>query len=174
MLVLMCGCGYACVSRPCLTTADLLSATADVTKDGQLDSHEFAVAMHLIEETLAGKPIPSTLPPSLKPGAPAAAPAAPGAFGAPATAAPGFAPPPPPQQSFTVIPAYELQKPVEIIMQEVMQLGQSSVSRFSLSPWDESGGVSNPLCGSVSDQRQLSLSYVLFVDARHVLPLSCV
>lgn len=43
---------------------------ADQDKDGNLDKHEFIVAMHLVYQTLQKRTIPSVLPPELrKPGA---------------------------------------------------------------------------------------------------------
>lgn len=40
---------------------------ADLTQDGVLTRDEFAVAMHLINEKVAGKPLPQQLPPSMLP-----------------------------------------------------------------------------------------------------------
>lgn len=40
---------------------------ADYNKDGKMDRIEFSIAMHLIRTALAGVPIPSVLPDSLKP-----------------------------------------------------------------------------------------------------------
>lgn len=40
---------------------------ADMNNDGRLTRDGFAVAMHLIQSKLAGKDIPTTLPPSLIP-----------------------------------------------------------------------------------------------------------
>ncbi len=40
---------------------------ADIRKEGKLTREEFAVAMHLINDKLAGKPLPSTLPMSTVP-----------------------------------------------------------------------------------------------------------
>lgn len=46
-----------------MTSRDL----ADINNDGCLTRDGFAVAMHLIQNKLAGKEIPATLPPSLVP-----------------------------------------------------------------------------------------------------------
>jgi hypothetical protein len=40
---------------------------SDIDRDGQLDSDEFAVAMHLTRECTTGKAMPATLPPDLIP-----------------------------------------------------------------------------------------------------------
>ncbi|KAF6767037.1 Ubiquitin [Kalmanozyma brasiliensis GHG001] len=40
---------------------------SDITQSGTLSKEEFAVAMHLINDQLAGKPLPQALPPSLVP-----------------------------------------------------------------------------------------------------------
>jgi GTPase SAR1 family protein len=40
---------------------------SDIDKDGALDSDEFAVAMYLVEDAKAGKPLPDILPPALIP-----------------------------------------------------------------------------------------------------------
>lgn len=46
---------------------------ADLTQDGVLTRDEFAIAMHLINDKLAGRALPNALPPSLLPPAPNAA-----------------------------------------------------------------------------------------------------
>lgn len=40
---------------------------ADIDKDGKMDAGEFAVAMWLVNEKMAGKPLPDTLPDDLVP-----------------------------------------------------------------------------------------------------------
>jgi len=62
------------VVRPVLERSNLPIDTlrrvwelSDVDKDGQLDSDEFALAMHLVRSQVAGKPLPATLPPDLVP-----------------------------------------------------------------------------------------------------------
>jgi hypothetical protein len=40
---------------------------SDVDRDGQLDSDEFAVAMHLTRESTAGRSLPATLPSDICP-----------------------------------------------------------------------------------------------------------
>ncbi len=40
---------------------------ADIDGDGFLDVDEFAVAMHLCHEAMAGKPVPDKLPPGVVP-----------------------------------------------------------------------------------------------------------
>lgn len=60
--------------RPVLERSNLAIDTlrrvwelSDVDKDGQLDADEFALAMHLVRSSVAGKPLPATLPPDLVP-----------------------------------------------------------------------------------------------------------
>jgi hypothetical protein len=40
---------------------------SDVDKDGMLDADEFALAMHLVRQQVAGKPLPAALTPDLIP-----------------------------------------------------------------------------------------------------------
>eukprot|EP00123_Amoebidium_parasiticum_P018508 comp24228_c0_seq1/m.44660 comp24228_c0_seq1/g.44660 ORF comp24228_c0_seq1/g.44660 comp24228_c0_seq1/m.44660 type:complete len:742 (-) comp24228_c0_seq1:460-2685(-) len=59
---------------------------SDVTKDGKLDAEEFAVAMHLVKEARAGRPLPAKLPLDLIPPSQRAGGAAAATVGSPAPA----------------------------------------------------------------------------------------